>query len=113
MTQVRAQAAAHRAARVTGIRLRIGPLAGVEPHLLHQAFSIARAGTLAEGAVLTIEDAPLTVACRLCGATGAAAPNRLLCPSCGTWQVQVTGGDELLLASLDLADIETTKRERA
>jgi len=111
MAQVAANAAAHRARRVTGIRLRIGPLAGVEAELLQRAFLIARAGTLAETATLTIEAAPVTVACRVCGGGGAAAANRLLCPDCGAWQVTLTGGDDLILASLDLADIDSIERE--
>lgn len=113
MAQVVATAAAHRARRVDRVVLRIGPLSGVEPQLLDHAFAIARGGTIAANAVLEVQHAPVTVACTLCGATGEAAPNRLLCPACGTWKVRVTGGDDLLLASLDLADIDATEQENA
>jgi hydrogenase nickel incorporation protein HypA/HybF len=82
--------------------LRIGKLAGVEPDLLRRAFPMVAAGTPCEGAVLDIEDSPVTVCCRLCGATSGVAPNRLLCGACGEWRVTVVSGDELLLASVEL-----------
>ena len=83
-------------------------LSGVEPSLLHSAFEIARAGTIASEAVLEIEDGPIVVKCQECGASSAAKPNRLLCQYCGEWRVNVVEGEELLLLSLD---IETRKME--
>ncbi len=106
LRQVTAIAAAHRAQRATMIRLRIGPLAGVEAALLERAFSLARAGTVAEAADLIIVAAPIEIACRDCGATAAVAANRLRCPACGGIDVRVTAGEELILESveLDIAD---------
>lgn len=100
--QVAGIVAAHRADGVRAIRLRIGPLSGVEPQLLEQAFPLARAGTVAEHAVLAIETQPVRVRCDRCGAETAAAPNRLLCGACGDWQTTLVSGDELLLVSVEL-----------
>ncbi len=88
--------------RVTKIILRVGPLGGVEPQLLQQAFSFARVGTLAAEAELSIEEAEILVHCLDCGAEGQALFNRLLCPVCGSYQTRLLGGDELILASLEL-----------
>ena len=55
--QVARENAAHSVEKVV---LRIGPLSGVEPRLLQDAFPIARAGTVAAGAELVIEELPLT-----------------------------------------------------
>ncbi|MEJ2385387.1 MAG: hydrogenase maturation nickel metallochaperone HypA [Xanthomonadales bacterium] len=102
LRQVDRVAAEHDARGVSRILLRVGALSGVEPDLLTHAFDIARMGTLAENAVLEIEHEPVTVRCRQCGQGGEVPSNRLVCPRCGDWRVDVTGGEELLLMSLDL-----------
>lgn len=96
--------AQHGAARVTRAVVRIGPLSGVEPAQLADAFLIARAGTVAVDAELEIDHAPLEIRCRTCGSEGRAAPNRLLCPACGDWRVDVVSGSEMILASVELED---------
>ena len=103
LEQVEQVAADHGAERVERIRVRIGPLSGVEADLLASAYSIAAAGTIAEGAVLDIEPAPVRVHCMTCGAETDATPNRLLCGACGDWHTRLVSGDELLLASLELS----------
>lgn len=109
--QVARVAMAHDAARVTVIRLAIGPLSGVEAPLLDRAFSIARIGTPAEEARLEIETPPVRVFCPACGIETEAAVNRLLCGQCGGWQVTLRSGDELTLLSVDLEP--TQAREKA
>ncbi len=88
--------------RVTKIILRVGPLGGVEPQLLQQAFGFARVGTLAAEAELSIEEAEILVHCLDCDAEGQALANRLLCPVCGSYRTRLLRGDELILASLEL-----------
>jgi hydrogenase nickel incorporation protein HypA/HybF len=87
---------------VASITLRIGPLSGVEAHLLSQAFPLAAAGTVAEEAELLIEALPVRVVCQSCGAETEAQPNRLLCGNCGDYHTRLVSGDEMLLASLEL-----------
>jgi hydrogenase nickel incorporation protein HypA/HybF len=84
------------------IRIRIGPLSGVVPELLERAFPLAAAGSVAEGAQLNIEAAPIRVRCETCGAETEAAANRLLCGACGDWHTRLISGDELLLESVEL-----------
>ena len=50
MDQVLTIAKEHHAEKVVRIIVQIGPLSGIEPLLLESAFSISRAGTLAEEA---------------------------------------------------------------
>lgn len=90
------------AERVAAVRVRCGALAGVEPELLHRAYEVARAGTLAADAQLTIEDSPVRVRCSRCGSEGAARVQRLVCAACGDWRTHVVAGDELVLASVEL-----------
>jgi hydrogenase nickel incorporation protein HypA/HybF len=91
------------ASSVDLIRLRIGPLSGVVPELLEQAFSIVRAGTVAARAELAVESLPVRVQCTQCGAESEVAPNRLLCGTCGDFRTRLLSGDELLLASVELS----------
>ena len=103
LAEVARVATAHRAAAVTRILVAVGPLSGVEAALLDRAFSVARAGTLANEATLEIEAAPIRVQCATCGAEGEATVNDLRCAACGDWRVRLLGGDELLLKRVELA----------
>ena len=102
LSQVEEIARREHARQVDLIRPRIGPLSGVVPELLQQAFSIARAGTIAADAELAIETLPVRIRCTQCGAESDARPNRLLCGQCGDYRTQLLSGDELLLASVEL-----------
>jgi hydrogenase nickel incorporation protein HypA/HybF len=102
MNQVEQIAEQHRARSVASITLRIGPLSGVEAHLLTQAFPLAAAGTVAEDAELIIDTLPICVVCQSCGAETEAKPNRLVCGKCGDYHTRLVSGDEMLLASLEL-----------
>ena len=98
------------ASKVDRILLSIGPLSGVEPELLSRAYEVSRAGTVAENAELEIESGPIVVECRSCGASGNAGVSRLVCPSCGDWQVNLTQGDELLLLRLEVSGISDSSK---
>jgi hydrogenase nickel incorporation protein HypA/HybF len=100
--QVEAVIHQNHAQSATLIRVRIGPLAGVVPDLLANAFPLAAAGSRLEHAELEFAHAPITVRCQTCGAETEAAMNRLICGTCGDWHTQVISGDELLLESVEL-----------
>ncbi|MFO1432083.1 MAG: hydrogenase maturation nickel metallochaperone HypA [Candidatus Competibacteraceae bacterium] len=102
LRQVEELAHAHHARAVTTIRLQLGPLSGIEASLLEQAFTVARAGTVAATAVLMTEALPVRVRCRVCDVISEVASNRLVCGSCGDWHTELMSGDELLLASVEL-----------
>ncbi|HAJ91978.1 MAG TPA: hydrogenase maturation nickel metallochaperone HypA [Gammaproteobacteria bacterium] len=102
MEQVENLAREEQAAQVMAIHLGIGPLSGVEPQLLEQAFSIARAGSIAADAELIIKSMPIQVSCKQCGQQSEALPNRLLCGHCGDWRTSLVSGDELQLQHVEL-----------
>ncbi|MFO1408138.1 MAG: hydrogenase maturation nickel metallochaperone HypA [Steroidobacteraceae bacterium] len=90
------------ARRVVSIVITVGPLSGVEPALLEHAYPLAAAGTVAEGASLLVETVPVRVRCRSCGAETEAAANRIVCGACNDWQVDVTGGEEMILKRVEI-----------
>lgn len=102
LREVQRIAAEHEALAVTTIILHIGPLSGVEPELLLQAYPIASAGTLAAAAQLVLQPLPVRVRCRSCGAETEAAANRLVCSACGDYHTELLRGDEMLLARVEL-----------
>ena len=102
MGQVAQIARRENAERITRILLSIGPLSGVEATLLRDAFPIAAAGTVAEGAELVVEEQAVKVKCLSCGAESDALPNRLLCAECGDYRTRLVSGDELMLMSVEL-----------
>ena len=102
MGQVRELARSRNARCVSGIVVEIGPLSGVVPDLLQQAWSIARAGSVADEAELVTRESPVRVSCTGCGKETTASPNRLLCGDCGDWRTVLISGDELILASVEL-----------
>ena len=91
------------ASRVCSVVLSIGPLAGVEPAALQQAFSVAAAGTVAEGAELIIDTKRVRLRCDQCGAESEAPHiGHLTCGSCGSWRTSVLEGAELQLTRVEL-----------
>jgi hydrogenase nickel incorporation protein HypA/HybF len=95
--EVSAIANSSQANSVTDIYVSVGPLSGVEGRLMHNAFPVAAAGTVASNSTLHLEQAPVRVRCNECGAETEAAANRLTCARCGDWRTQLISGDELLL----------------
>jgi len=102
-----------RGARVRKVHVGIGPLSGVEPKLLLDAYPLACAGTAASGSDLAIEESAVRVRCRACHAETEALPNRLLCGRCGNWQTDVIAGDEMLLLRVELEPYAAMAKEAA
>lgn len=96
------QAAAHDYKRVRTVRLEIGPLATVEPEALKFCFDAATRGTLAENAKLEIITTAASAWCFSCGETVTISERNGVCPSCGGYRLQVTGGDELRIKELEV-----------
>ena len=101
--QVETVAREQNAAQVLLIRVGIGPLSGVEPQLLEQAFTLARAGSIAADAELQVTSLPIRVSCKACGTVSEAQAARLVCAACGNWQTTLVSGDELQLTQVELA----------
>ena len=59
--------------------------------------------TVLEGAALEIEHVPVTVACHVCGTVTTLDVPVLACASCGSGDVELRSGDELILVALETA----------
>jgi hydrogenase nickel incorporation protein HypA/HybF len=87
---------------VTAVNLRIGPLSGVLPDAMRFCFDVASAGTPLEGATLMIDEPQGVARCRSCRQEFELSDLILLC-LCGSADVEVLRGRELMLMSVEVA----------
>jgi hydrogenase nickel incorporation protein HypA/HybF len=92
--------------RITVVHLEVGPLSGVVPDLLKDAFPIASAGTAAQDAQLEFHQSEIQVHCPECDRDSVVSSNKLTCAFCGNWQTQLISGDELMLQQVELESSE-------
>lgn len=92
----------HRAASVRRVTVQVGALSGVEPSLLRAAFAVARRGSCAQEAELTLETLPLRIRCGACAVEAEATPDYLACRVCGSIRTELVSGDALLLRTVEL-----------
>ena len=94
---------------VSAVELRVGHLRQVVPSALEFAFELVAQGTVLEGAELRIEEVPAAGECRACGAETVLPDFPLCCRACGSFDVEVTAGEELLVESLELEETESLR----
>jgi hydrogenase nickel incorporation protein HypA/HybF len=91
------------ASRIHRMRLRVGAQSGVVVEALELAFSVAKPGTLAEGAELDIERTPVVCHCQRCACDFEPVGAIYCCPICDIVSSQVLQGRELELESLEVS----------
>ena len=96
--------------RVASVQLKVGHLRQVVPSALSFAFELIAEGTALEGAKLEIDVVPAAGTCRTCGADTILPDFPLCCATCGGCDIEVTGGEELLVDSLELEEAKSIKR---
>ena len=89
-------------ARVLSVQLEIGQLAGVDIDAMRFSFDAVTSGTLAADATLDIRAAPGEAWCMACSRGVEISRRGDPCPYCGSYQLQVTGGNDMMLKSLEV-----------
>ncbi len=89
-------------ARVLGVHLEIGELAGVDIDAMRFSFDAVTSGTLAAEATLDIRAVPGEAWCMSCCHGVSISRRGDPCPDCGSYQLQVTGGNDMMLKSLEV-----------
>jgi hydrogenase nickel incorporation protein HypA/HybF len=85
-------------------KIRAGALLRVVEPSMDQAFQMVTEGTIAEGAAIDMVVTPARLSCRACGHEAGTLDPLAVCPACGDGNVQMTGGDELVLESIEIAE---------
>ena len=88
--------------RVKTVWLEIGGLSGVEPEAIRFSFDVVTRGSLADGAALEIVELPGEAWCMQCAKTVIVKQRFDSCPDCGSYQLQVTAGDEMRIRELEV-----------
>jgi len=90
--------------RVTKVYLRVGHLRQIVPSALTFSFELVAEGTPAEGAELQIQEVPATGLCHNCETESRLLNFPLQCRSCGSCDLRIVEGEELLVESLELEE---------
>ena len=89
---------------VARLGVRIGAVHRIEPDVFGRSFRLLAAGGPAEDAVTEVVVVPVAGHCLGCRTDFATADPAPSCPGCGSLDVVVDGGDEIVLEWLEYVD---------
>lgn len=90
--------------RVIKVQMKVGYLRQVVPSALSFGFGLLAEGTPVEGAELEMEQIPAVGKCRLCGVESLLVVFPLQCGGCGSFDLEILEGEELMVESLELEE---------
>jgi len=96
------QAIAQNFKEVKSIRLELGPMAGVELEALRFSYDVVTRGTIADNSKLEVIQLPVNAWCMPCSGPVEVKQRFEPCPQCGSYQVQINGGDELRIKDMEV-----------
>lgn len=99
---IQEHAGRHGFSRVKTVWLEIGALSCVELDAMRFSFDAVTRGTLADHAMLEIIEVPGEAWCMQCAKTAPVKQRFDACPDCGSYQLQVTGGEEMKIKELEV-----------
>ena len=91
---------------VSRAKIRAGALLRVVEPSMDQAFQMVTQGTVAEGAAIDVVVTPARMNCRSCGHEAGTLDPLAVCPACGGGDVEMVGGDGLVLESIEIAEAQ-------
>ncbi|HRY07387.1 MAG TPA: hydrogenase maturation nickel metallochaperone HypA [Hyphomicrobiaceae bacterium] len=101
-TTLEEQSRLHGFTKVARVSLEVGPLSGVEIDALRFGFDVVMRGSVAQAAQLDIIECPAQAWCMACSQTVPIKARFDPCVKCGSYQLQVTGGEELRIKELEV-----------
>ena len=85
---------------VSEVKVRVGPLSGVNPEALDFCFRALREQSWCRGADLSIEIPPGTIECLVCGRKSEFTEMVFICPGCGEPDIRIDACRELELREI-------------
>jgi hydrogenase nickel incorporation protein HypA/HybF len=92
--------------KVVRIELNIGRLSGVHCDSIRFAFDLLGRETPLENAEIAINEPKAVCACRACQARSELDELVAACPACGSAEIVIEGGRELVLQSIEVEEDE-------
>ena len=89
--------------KIHRLKMRLGEMSGVVPEALNFAFDVVTEGTIAEGAILEIENIPIQCYCGHCQQNFSPSDLFYECPHCHQLSTQILAGKEIELSSLEIS----------
>ena len=96
--------------KVRVVRLQIGRLQMVVPDSLEFSFQLVAAETPAADAKIVMEEIPARLKCSQCGSEGELDLPPFNCRQCGSSDIEVLSGDQVLVEAVELENGETISR---
>lgn len=96
------QAEAQHYHKVKTVWLEIGALAGVDAEALRFCFDVVMQGSLADQAHLEMVAVPGQAWCLPCASHVTVQQLYDVCPQCGSYQLQITNGDQMRIKELEV-----------
>ena len=88
--------------KLLSVRVEIGALSGVQKEPMSFCFPMAIKGTSLEGAELIIDEVPLTVKCKKCGAESYPEFPAVYCVPCGDFGVEIVFGRDFKIMNIEV-----------
>jgi len=102
MQIIEQQARSQKFSTVKKVILDIGVLSGVETSALEFSFEVVMQGTVAQNAQLIINHIKAQARCTECTATFTINQRYDACPQCGSFELQISSGDEMKVKELEV-----------
>jgi hydrogenase nickel incorporation protein HypA/HybF len=93
-----------RGRKVSRVEVAVGHLRQAVPSALSFGFELATMGTPLQGAELRIRQVPVRGRCRVCGDEVEPETWPLSCPTCSSFELAISGGDELYVEVVEIED---------
>jgi hydrogenase nickel incorporation protein HypA/HybF len=95
------EAEKNRINKVYRIYLRIGRFTGFSPDSIKFYFAHMKANTRCDTAELVFEEIPIRIKCKNCNKESKIDEPVLLCPDCGSNEIDLLSGREFFVASIE------------
>jgi len=100
--QVTREMESHPRSRLAALTVVVGTFSGADPESLQFALRLVAEESAWPTAEVRIRTEPVALKCRACGRAYETETLDLACPACGGYDVEVTGGRDLRLESLEV-----------
>lgn len=98
------EAERHGVGSLKRVGVKLGAFSAVVPDSLRFCWDLIIEDTLAAGSELVIEEVPLKGVCHACGAELDMSEPVFECPACGSADMELTQGQELMVAYIETED---------
>ena len=86
---------------IAKINLKVGKFTGFSPDSIEFYFQHLKANTKCSNAKIEFEEIPIKIKCRNCGKQQVIDEPILLCPKCGSEEIDLLSGREFLVTSIE------------